>query len=392
MAKREGIEISIAISEAAKLCDVDIISAYPITPQTHIVEHLSEIVANGELDAEFIPVESEHTAMSVCCGSSASGARTFTATSSQGLALMHEILYIASAMRLPIVMAVANRALSAPINIWNDHSDVMAERDTGWIQMFADNGQEAYDMIFQAFRIGEDREVALPVMVNFDGFIMSHVIEPIIIFESKDEIKPYLPPFSPLVRLDVDNPVTMGPVGIPEVYTESKKAHEFVLQNSYKTILKGFSEFEKLYGRSYAPLKTYGAKDAEVLLLTMGSIGETAREVVDALNKEGKKVAQVSLHLWRPFPKEDFIKTVSRAKVLGIVDRCLSTGGGSAPVAAELKAALYNEERRPKVVEFVAGLGGRDVSKSDFRRMFDVLNGVSKGEKIPPPQMIGVRE
>ena len=392
MATRTGIEISIAISEAVKLCDVDIVSAYPITPQTHIVEHLSEIVANGELDAEFIPVESEHTAISVCCGSVAAGARTFTATSAQGLALMHEILYIVPTLRLPLVMAVANRALSGPISIWNDHSDIMGERDTGWIQIFAENGQEVYDMMFQAFRISEDKDVALPIMVNFDGFIMSHVVEPIVMFDSMDEVKEYLPPFKPLVQLDVDNPVTMGPVGVPEIYTETKKAHEVVLQDSYKTIIKAWDEFEKLYGRGYKPIKVHGDDNPDVMLLTMGSIGEVAREVVEELVAEGKKVAQLSLYLWRPFPVDDFLKTVKDIKVLGIIDRCLSTGGASAPVAAELKGVLCNEDKKPKVVEFIAGLGGRDVKKEDYRNMFAKLEKVAGGEAIPPVEIVGLRE
>jgi pyruvate ferredoxin oxidoreductase alpha subunit len=217
MAERKGMEVSIGIAEAASACDVDVIAAYPITPQTHVVEHLSEIVADGELDAEFMPVESEHAAMSACCGSAAAGARTFTATASQGLALMHEILFIASSLRLPMVMVVANRALSGPISIWNDHSDVMTERDVGWIQVFAENGQEAVDLVVQAFKISEDKRVLLPAMVHFDGFVLSHMVEPIELL-SRDEVKTFLPDYEPQHRLDIDNPITMGPVGVPEVY------------------------------------------------------------------------------------------------------------------------------------------------------------------------------
>ncbi len=216
MSKRIGIEVSLAVAEAVGLCDVDVIAAYPITPQTHIVEHLSELVADGHLDAEYIPVESEHSAMSACVGSSAAGARTFTSTSSQGYALMSEICYIASTLRLPIVMAVANRALSSPISIWNDHTDLMYGRDAGWIQLISENGQEAVDLSVMAFRIAEDKRVSLPVQVNLDGFIMSHVIESLLL-PDEEEVKKFLPPFKPLLRRDPDKPITIGPVGLPDI-------------------------------------------------------------------------------------------------------------------------------------------------------------------------------
>ena len=244
MSKRVGMEVSIAVAEAVKLANADVIAAYPITPQTHIVEHLSELVADGDLDAEYVCVESEHSAMSAVVGSSAAGARSFTATASQGLALMHEILFIASNMRLPIVMAVANRSLSGPISIWNDHSDVMAERDTGWIQIFVENGQEAYDHIIAAFRIAEDPRVSLPVAVNFDGFILSHMIEPIEM-EPTEKVQAFLPRQTPLMKLDVDNPASMGPVGMPEVYTEAKYIHEKVLCESLPVIEEHWAAFEK---------------------------------------------------------------------------------------------------------------------------------------------------
>ena len=229
MAKRVGMEVSIAAAEAVKQANVDVISAYPITPQTHVVEHLSELVANGELDAEFIPVESEHSALSVCLGSEASGARSFTCTSSQGLALMSEITFIASALRLPIVMVIANRTLSAPISIWNDHSDVMSIRDCGWIQLFAENGQDVYDNMFCAYRMAEDRDVLLPVIVNMDGFTLSHVIEPIELIE-QEKVDQFLPPYKPLHRLHPDHPITIGGIALPTIFLETKKAHEVALR------------------------------------------------------------------------------------------------------------------------------------------------------------------
>jgi pyruvate ferredoxin oxidoreductase alpha subunit len=388
---RKGIEISIAMAEAAGQANVDVVAAYPITPQTHIVEHLSELVADGELDAEFVPVESEHSAMSACCGSSAAGARTYTATASQGLALMSEILYIASAMRLPIVMAVANRSLSAPISIWNDHGDVMAQRDTGWIQMFVENGQEAYDMTFHAFRVAEDKNVLLPYAINFDGFIMSHVIEPIT-FWPQDKINEYLPPYEPQMRLDVDNPVTMGPVGIPEIYMETRWAHEHALRDAKKTIIKAWEEMEAVTGRRYHPVESHRCEDAEIRLLTMGALSETARTAIDKLRNEGIKVGLHRLRLWRPFPFEELKQELQGCKVLGVVDRCLSTGGPGGPVASEIKSTYYHDSERPKIVEFIAGIGGRDVRVQDFETMVHKVRKVADGAEIPPYELVGVRE
>ena len=239
MSKQIGIEVSLAVAEVVGLCDVDVVAAYPITPQTHIVEHLSELVADGHLNAEFVPVESEHSAMSACIGSSAAGARTFTSTCSQGYALMSELCYIASALRLPIVMAVANRAISAPINIWNDHSDLMYARDTGWIQLISESGQEAVDMSIAAFRIGEDKRVSLPVQVNLDGFTLSHFIEPLTIPDAA-EVKKFLPPFKPAFRLDPANPSTFGAVGMPDIYTEARKAQDDNLKGSKPIITEIF--------------------------------------------------------------------------------------------------------------------------------------------------------
>jgi pyruvate ferredoxin oxidoreductase alpha subunit len=391
MARRVGMEVSIAIAEAARLANVDIVSAYPITPQTHVVEHLSEFVADGELDAEFIPVESEHTAMSACVGSAAAGARTFTSTAAQGLALMHEILFLASSLRLPIVMAVANRALSGPISIWNDHSDIMSERDTGWIATFAENGQEALDFVLHAFRVAEDAKVQLPVMVNFDGFILSHVIEPIEI-PDEEEVQRYLPGFRPARVLDVDRPSTMGPVGIPEIYTECKMAQDVALRESHATILKAWEEFGEVFGRRYAPFVTHGAEDADVLFIVAGGLAETVRTVVDELRREGRKVGLASLKLWRPFPFDEFRRLVEGPKVIAVVDRCISFGGPYGPMASEFKAALYGLETQPPIVEFVAGLGGRNVPHEDIRRMYEDAERVLAGAAVPEPRIVGLRE
>lgn len=388
---RKGIEVSIAMAEAVGQCDVDAIAAYPITPQTHVVEHLSELVADGVLDAEFIPVESEHSAMSACCGTAAVGARTFTATASQGLALMHEILFIASNMRLPIVMAVANRSLSGPISIWNDHSDVMSERDTGWIQIFVENGQEAYDHTIAAFRIAEDPRVSLPVAVNFDGFILSHMIEPIEM-EDSDRVKAFLPRQKPLMKLDVDHPVSMGPVGMPEVYTEAKYVHEKVLRDSLKVIEEHWAAFEKEFGRGYNVVETYKADDAEIVLVTMGALSETAMTCVDGLREAGQKVGLVKPRLFRPWPAEALTEQLKGRKAIGVVDRAISYGGPGGPVASEIKAMLYSAGAQVPLIEFVAGLGGRDVAPHHFEDMFARTAKVAAGEPVPPWSLIGLRE
>jgi pyruvate ferredoxin oxidoreductase alpha subunit len=391
MTTKIGVEVSIAVADAVQLCNADVIAAYPITPQTHIVEHLAELVANGELDAEYIPVESEHSAMSACLGSAATGARTFTATSSQGLALMNEVLFIASGMRFPIVMAVANRALSSPLNIWGDHSDVMSVRDTGWIQIFVENGQQAVDNTICAFRIGEDRRVLLPVMIHLDGFNLTHVIEPIIMPE-ESEVAKFLPPNKFPLPLNPDKPVAMGDFGPPAIYIEAKWAQEMNMEASKKVVEEVWSEFNKAFGRQYRPVEKYQTDGAKTLIMTMGSFSETASVAVDELRAEGKNVGQIRLRLWRPFPFDELRQAVKDADNLIVLDRALSVGGPAGPVASEVKSALYNMAKKPKVVSFVAGLGGRDITVSGFKDIInkgiDIARTGSKNEY----EIYGVRE
>jgi pyruvate ferredoxin oxidoreductase alpha subunit len=363
------MEVSIAAAEAVKQANVDVISAYPITPQTHIVEHLSELVANGELDAEFFCVESEHSALSVCVGAAATGARTFTCTSSQGLALMSEITYIASGLRLPMLMIISNRTLSAPLSIWNDHSDVMSIRDCGWIQFFVENGQEVYDHVFVSYRLSEDRNVLFPVIINMDGFILSHVIEPIELIP-QEKIDQYLPPYQPVHSLHPDHPVTMGAFALPSIFAEAKKAQEEALRSSMPKILETLKAFGDMTGRYYNPVETYKAEDADTLLVTMGSCGETASVAVDKMREEGRSVGLVKIRLWRPFPFDDLKKATLHAKQLVVIDRAISVGA-CGPVASEVKAALYGNDQRPSVYNFVAGISGRDVTPSDFIKMVD---------------------
>jgi len=390
VAARKGMEVSIAVSEAVKLANADVIAAYPITPQTHIVEHLAELVAQGELDAEYVPVESEHSAMSACLGSSAAGARTFTATAGQGLELMHEVVYVASAMRLPIVMAVANRAISSPLSVWGDHSDVMSVRDTGWIQIFVENGQEAVDNTICAFRMAEDARVILPVMVHLDGFHLSHMVEPILLPDQK-EVDEFLPQFNYPLPLNPNKPVTMGAFAPPVVFTEAKWAQEMNLEKSKEVILEIWKKFGDKFGRYYNPVECYRCQDCDTLIMTMGSFSETAMMAVDRMRESGQKVGLFRIRLWRPFPYEELRRTVKNAKTIVVLDRAISLGMGG-PAASELRNALYPLEKRPKIVGFVGGLGGRDVSPTDFetiiRRGMEIAAGGSNREF----EIYGVRE
>jgi pyruvate ferredoxin oxidoreductase alpha subunit len=391
MAGRVGMEVSVAIGEAAKQANVDVIAAYPITPQTHIVEHLAELVANGELDAAYIPVESEHSAMSACLGSAATGARTFTATAGQGLELMHEVLYVASSMRLPVVMAVANRALSSPLSVWGDHSDAMAVRDTGWIQLFTENGQEVVDNVFCAFKIAEDPKVLLPVMIHLDGFHLSHVIEPIT-FPDQAKVDKFLPPNNYPLPLHPDRPVTMGDFAPPIIYPEAKWAQEVNLRASKEIILKCWREFGRTFGRHYHPVESYHSDKAKTLLMTMGSFSETAMTAIDKMRGEGKDVGLVRLRLWRPFPFEELRSAVENADTLIVVDRALSFGGPGGPVCSEVRSALYGQARKPKVVSFVSGIGGRDISPADFEEIIN--RGIEIARKGSPNEfeIFGVRQ
>lgn len=390
MSRRVGLEVSLAVSEAVKMANVDVVSAYPITPQTHIVEDLSKKIANGELDAEFVCVESEHSALSVLLGSSATGARCFTTTAGQGLELMHEVVYVASSMRFPIVMVIANRALSAPLSVWCDHSDAMSVRDTGWIQIFVENGQESIDHIFWAYRVAEDPDVLLPVMVHMDGFNLTHVVEPVLL-PDQEQVDKYLPPFNYPYPLDPARPVTMGCYGPPYIYAEARKAHEVALTGAMPTILKGWAEFEEVFGRSYKPVETYKLEDASVALLTMGSIGETAEMVVDELRDAGKPVGLVKLRLWRPFPFAEVRQAVRHLERLIVLDRSLSTGGPG-PVCSEVRSALFREPKKPDVIGFVAGLGGRDIMPEHFQYMIERAEAIAADGSEVEYEIIGVRE
>jgi len=388
--KRTGIESSLAIAEAVKLANTDVIAAYPITPQTHIVEGLAEMVANGELDAEYIPVESEHSAMSACLGSSAVGARTFTATAGQGLILMHEVLLVAASMRLPIVMTVANRALSGPLNVWGDQSDVMSVRDSGWIQIFVENGQQAFDQVICAFYIAEHPDVLLPTMINVDGFHVSHVIESVEMLDRKT-VDGFLPPYKHKYALDPDNPVTMGCFAAPNMYTETRKDLDTALRDSRKVILDVWRKWAELTGRHYRPIEQYKADKAETLLVTVGGYSENAMDAIDKMQKEGKKVGLVRVRLWRPFPIEETVQALSGASNVIVFDRAISLGG-PAPICSEIRSALYSVDRKPRIASIVGGLGGRDVSPADFEKIVELGLERIKDGRADETYMYGVRE
>ncbi len=381
-----------AAALAAKLAKPDVVAAYPITPSTDFPEKMSEFVANGELPhTQFLPVESEHSAMSACVGAAAAGARVCTATASQGLELMHEILFIASGMRLPIVLYNANRALSAPINIWCDHQDTISARDTGWIQFYAENNQEIFDLMLIAFRVAEDKRVLLPAMACIDAFVCTHTFEPVDV-PSQEEIDDFLPPYKPEhVKLDPEDPWTLGPFGVPEYYQEMRYAQHLAMKNAEKVIDEVFQDFEKRFGRKYQKVTPYRTEDADIIFITIGSISGTAKEFVDKVREEGKKVGTIKITVLRPFPFKEILPLIKNAKVVATLERNISMGYGGA-VYADLAGTLINEEKKPVLIDFILGLGGRDVTFKDFNEILDVCEKVMAGEKVERPVWIGVKK
>ena len=385
MPEREVIHGSRAVAEGVKLCDVEVIAAYPITPQTHIVEDLAKMIADGELDAEYIKVESEHSAMAACIGSSATGARTFTATSSQGLALMHEVLFIASGMRLPIVMANANRALSAPINIWNDQQDAMSERDCGWPQLYCETNQEVIDTTIQAFRIAEDKDVLLPVMVNLDGFVLTHTIEPVEM-PDKEQVKRYLPDFKPQVSLNPDDPMTQGAFADPSCYMEFRLEQEKAMNRALGVIKKADEEFGKIFGRSYGHTEAYNMKNADIVLVTLGSVAGTIKEVIDSVDNVGL----LRIRTYRPFPKKEILDALKNAKVVAVIEKDVSIGLGEGALYSELKGLLYSSELNPRTLGFIVGLGGRDVTLENIKEIVSIAEKAKK-EDVEEVSWIGLK-
>jgi pyruvate/2-oxoacid:ferredoxin oxidoreductase alpha subunit len=374
-----------AVSWGVMLARAEVISAYPITPQTTIVEELSVLCADGRLNAKFIPVESEHSAMACCIGAAATGVRTFTATSSQGLALMHEMLHWASGARLPIVMANVSRALGSPFNIWGEQSDSLAQRDTGWLQIYCESNQEVLDTVIQAFKIAES--VYLPVMLVLDAFILSHTAEPVDI-PAQEVIDAFLPPYRPQWRLDPKDPRTFGCVATPEYFMEFRyKMHQAMLA-SKEVCRQVDEEFGRLLHRQYGLIEPYYCDDAEVILVTAGSVTSTARVAVEELRKEGHQVGLLKLRLFRPFPKEEIKEVVKNAEKLAVLDRNLSAGVGGV-FAQEMRAALANWPSHPLIYSYIAGLGGRDVTLPAIK---EVLHRTSELAQPPAESLwVGLR-
>ncbi len=373
------VEGSYAVAHSVKVCKPHVVSAYPITPQTHIVEDLSQFVADGEMSCEYMNVESEFSAISALIGASAAGARTYSSTTSQGLALMHEALFNASGMRLPIVMTVVNRALSAPINIWNDQQDSISQRDTGWIQLYAEDVQESADMTPQLYKIAEDEEVLLPAMSCMDGFILSHVYEPVILLEQSltDE---FLPPFSPEFVLDTENPMSFGAFADPSTYTEFRYKQEKAMGAALAKIEEVANEFNEVYGRYYGGLiDSYLLDDAEIVIMAMGSVIGTIKDTIDMLRKEGGSIGLLKIRSFRPFPVEEVRSALKNAKIVITLDKNISIGKNEGALCTEVKACLYNTNLRIPVIGFMLGHGGRDIPISTIVKIINKAKLVEKG-------------
>jgi len=393
MAIRDKLSGNEAVSIAMKQINPDVVAAYPITPSTEVPQFFSTYVADGLVDTEFVAVESEHSAMSACIGAQAAGGRSMTATSAQGLALMWEMLYIASSYRLPITMATINRALSGPINIHCDHSDSMGARDSGWIQIYSENNQEAYDNFIQAVKIGEHPDIMLPTMTCFDGFITSHKVENIELMED-DEVKKFVGKYNPPYHLmDKENPMSMGPLSLPMYYFESKRQQAEVMKNATKVILKVAKEFEKATGRKYGLFEEYQMEDAEVAIVIINSTAGTAKDVVDKLRKKGVKAGLIKIRVFRPFPVKELTKALANCKAVAVMDRADSCNGAGGPLFTDVTSAMYGRADGVKMINYIYGLGGRDVKVDDIEVVYKELQKIVKTGKVKEVyNYLGVRE
>ena len=391
MAIRERMSGNEAVATAMRQINPDVCGAFPITPSTEIPEYFSQFMANGLVDTQFVPVESEHSAMSVCIGASAAGARAVTATSSCGLAYMWELLYVAASSRLPITMAVSNRALTGPISIGNDHSDAMGARDSGWMQIYAEDNQEVYDNFIQAILIGE--ATRLLVMVCQDGFITSHGVSNIELIKDV-KIKEFVGEYEPEAwLLNGEEPLAVGPYGTAPYYMEVKRAQAQAMKEAGSAILEVAEKFEAMTGRHYGFIEEYRMEDAETAVVVIGSSAGTAKACVDQLREEGRKVGLVKIRVFRPFPARELVKALSRVKAVAVMDKAESFNGCSGPLFAEVRSAMYDMEDRPLAVDYIYGLGGRDVTVDHFRQVFAALDeDVTAGKPDEVYRYICVRD
>ncbi|MFW6409673.1 MAG: pyruvate ferredoxin oxidoreductase [Halanaerobiales bacterium] len=387
-----------ALALALKQINPEVVAAYPITPQTEIVQLFSQFVADGAVDTEFITVESEHSAMSATIGAAAGGVRAMTATAANGLALMWEVIYIAASSRLPIVMPVINRALSAPINIHCDHSDAMGARDSGWVQLFGENAQQAYDNLIQAVKIAEDKNVRLPVMVNMDGFIISHAVEGISIL-GEEKVRKFIGSYRPQeTLLDREYPTTFGPLALQDYYFEHKRQQVEGMKQALKAVKKVGQNFFELTGREYGYFEKYRMDDARIALIGLGSTMGTAHVAVDKLRQKDQKVGLINLRLFRPFPGEEIKRTLEKVEVLGVLDRADTFSLNGGPLFADIRNVLYPTDKntknngQPKVVNYIYGLGGRDINVSDLENIYRELIKMRNKKEIKEVKYYGVRE
>ncbi|MFQ6058334.1 MAG: pyruvate ferredoxin oxidoreductase [Anaerolineae bacterium] len=395
MSRFLALDGNAAIAQAMRQINPDVVAAYPITPQTSIVQTFAQFVADGQVDTEFVTVESEHSAMSACVGAAAAGGRVMTATSANGLALMWEIVYIAASMRLPIVMPVVNRALSGPINIHCDHSDSMGTRDAGWIQLYSESGQEAYENTIQAVRIAEHPDVRLPVMVMQDGFITSHGVERVEIFDD-EKVRAFIGPYVPhYPLLDVDNPVTYGPFDFYDYYFEHKRQQVEAMRHARRVILEVGRQFGERFGRApYGLFETYRLEDAEVAIVVLSSTAGTTRGVVDELRAEGLRVGLLKPRVFRPFPGKELVDALRGVKAVGVMDRSISFGAmeDGGPLWLELLSAAQFHGLDVPIVDYVFGLGGRDIGPCQIEGVYHELLAIAETGRIRQPvTYLGVR-
>lgn len=383
MAIRERLSGNEAVAYAIKQINPDVMPAFPITPSTEIPQYVATYVANGEIDTEFIPVESEHSSMSATIGASAAGARALTATSSCGLALMWEELYVAASDRLPIVLALVNRALTGPININADHSDSMGARDSGWIQIYAESNQEVYDNFLQAFPIAEHPDVHLPVMICQDGFITSHGVENILLVED-DKVKELVGEYNPEhYLLNENGKMSVGPYAVSNYYMETKMAQREAMKNSKKVILELAEKFEQMTGRKYGFFEEYRMDDAEYAIVIIGSAAGTCKAAVDRIRETtGKKVGLVKIRVFRPFPEEELAEALKDMKAIAVMDRSEMFSATSGPLGAEVRAAMYQAKAQTEVVNYFYGLGGRDITVEDFEQIYNNLEEIAETHEI----------
>lgn len=382
MTIKERMSGNEAVAHAIKQINPDVMPAFPITPSTEIPQFVSTMIANGEIDTEFIPVESEHSSMSAAIGAEAAGARTLTATSSCGLALMWEVLYVAASNRLPLMMEVVNRALSGPININAEHSDSMGARDSGWIQIYAENNQEVYDNTIQAYRISEHKDVMLPIMICQDGFITSHAVENITLIED-EPVKKFVGTYEPEhYLLNAQEKMSVGPYAISSYCMEAKRAQAEGMRNAKKVILDVAKEFEAISGRSYGFFEKYQLEDAEYAIVAIGSVCGTIKDAIDKMRSEGKKVGLLKVRVFRPFPGEEMAEALKSCKAIAIMDRCEGYNSVGGPLGAELTAALYRAKSTAETVNIIYGLSGRDVKTSDVEDVYDKLQALAAGEDL----------